>query len=537
MPQSVPTTVIPGVEIARTGTWHASTGTFTFTREHLDAAAAASLDPQLRDPVIKIGHDGVLGDGAPAVGRVANLRTHETADGGYALVGDLVVPEALAEIAPIAYPARSIEGAFHYQTAPTAREYPFVMTGVALLGETLPAIESLNDLYDLFQGKVAASGPTEVITFTREDPTMSNVKASIAIGAVVDQFYDQLSADAPTSWAYVQETWSDFLVVVGTDGELYQVPWTDKGDGLAEFGKPVRVAVQYVPDPDSAEDGPVPGSLAQLSRGTSVLLARGNVAAKKYTEDEKEALYKEGKAMKNSDGTIDFPIADKSDLKNAIRSIGRAKDEDAAKKFIKKRAKALDASDLIPDTWAHGETAPLTISEGAGPSESMSDTAPTSTDVTASAATEETVEASATTETVQAANSTDVISVEAARAAESAGPEVAVALAAMRAAGFETIAAAHLVELQAAAQELADLREARRVEAREAFITEAAARGLIVPAQFDSVRASYDSNEVACRTMVENAVPKLPVAPVGTTASATDADSINQIIERFKAAR
>jgi hypothetical protein len=50
-----------------------------------------------------------------------------------------------------------------------------------------------------------------------------------------------------------------------------------------------------------------------------------------------------------SDGA--FPIANKSDLKNAIQSFGRAKNKDLAKKHIVKRAKALGASDLIPEKW------------------------------------------------------------------------------------------------------------------------------------------------------------------------------------------
>ena len=44
-----------------------------------------------------------------------------------------------------------------------------------------------------------------------------------------------------------------------------------------------------------------------------------------------------------------FPIANVEDLKNAIQSIGRAKDPDAAKAHIKKRAR-----DLGHETTAAG---------------------------------------------------------------------------------------------------------------------------------------------------------------------------------------
>jgi len=62
----------------------------------------------------------------------------------------------------------------------------------------------------------------------------------------------------------------------------------------------------------------------------------------------REKLAKEGKALK--DGS--FPIRNVSDLKNAIQAYGRAKDKDAAKKHIIKRAKDLQRYyDLIPEEW------------------------------------------------------------------------------------------------------------------------------------------------------------------------------------------
>jgi adenine-specific DNA methylase len=62
----------------------------------------------------------------------------------------------------------------------------------------------------------------------------------------------------------------------------------------------------------------------------------------------REKLAKEGKALK--DGS--FPIRNVPDLKNAIKAFGRAKDKDAAKKHIIKRAKELQRYyDLIPEEW------------------------------------------------------------------------------------------------------------------------------------------------------------------------------------------
>ena len=67
---------------------------------------------------------------------------------------------------------------------------------------------------------------------------------------------------------------------------------------------------------------------------------------KEYNTDERESMAKSGEAL--PDGS--FPIADINDLKNAIQAFGRAKDQPAAAKHIAKRAKALGATDLIPDT-------------------------------------------------------------------------------------------------------------------------------------------------------------------------------------------
>jgi hypothetical protein len=62
----------------------------------------------------------------------------------------------------------------------------------------------------------------------------------------------------------------------------------------------------------------------------------------------REKLAKEGKAL--PDGS--YPIRNVSDLKNAIQAFGRAKDKDAAKKHIIKRAKDLQRYyDLIPEEW------------------------------------------------------------------------------------------------------------------------------------------------------------------------------------------
>jgi hypothetical protein len=65
------------------------------------------------------------------------------------------------------------------------------------------------------------------------------------------------------------------------------------------------------------------------------------------TKEKREEAAKKHEAL--PDGS--FPIKNKEDLKRAIHAYGRAKDKPAAKRHIKKRARALRAEDLLPDDW------------------------------------------------------------------------------------------------------------------------------------------------------------------------------------------
>jgi starvation-inducible DNA-binding protein len=69
-----------------------------------------------------------------------------------------------------------------------------------------------------------------------------------------------------------------------------------------------------------------------------------------FTKAQRDELAKAGKALR--DGS--YPIRNKADLKNAIRAIGRANKAKraAVKRHILKRAKALGATKLIPESWA-----------------------------------------------------------------------------------------------------------------------------------------------------------------------------------------
>jgi hypothetical protein len=63
--------------------------------------------------------------------------------------------------------------------------------------------------------------------------------------------------------------------------------------------------------------------------------------------EERRKLAEQGKAL--PDGS--FPIRNREDLKDAIQSYGRAKDKDEAKRWIKKRARELNAANELPEEW------------------------------------------------------------------------------------------------------------------------------------------------------------------------------------------
>jgi hypothetical protein len=63
--------------------------------------------------------------------------------------------------------------------------------------------------------------------------------------------------------------------------------------------------------------------------------------------EERRKLAERGKAL--PDGS--FPIRNREDLRDAIQSYGRAKDKDAAKRWITKRAHELNAAKELPEDW------------------------------------------------------------------------------------------------------------------------------------------------------------------------------------------
>lgn len=66
-----------------------------------------------------------------------------------------------------------------------------------------------------------------------------------------------------------------------------------------------------------------------------------------YSDESRTEMADEGVAL--PDGS--YPIKDEADLRNAIQAYGRAKDKEAAKAHIMKRASELGLDELIPENW------------------------------------------------------------------------------------------------------------------------------------------------------------------------------------------
>jgi hypothetical protein len=73
---------------------------------------------------------------------------------------------------------------------------------------------------------------------------------------------------------------------------------------------------------------------------------------REFSTATRERMAESGTAM--PDGS--FPIANRKDLMNAIRSVGRASSYAAAKEHIIRRARALNAMDMLPEDWKNKAT-------------------------------------------------------------------------------------------------------------------------------------------------------------------------------------
>jgi phage I-like protein len=169
---------IDSVPILRVGEGFPGTGCppggCKFTIEHLDEVVEAYwATKEALEPPIKLGHDEnqalLQEDGFPAAGWVSNLRRL-----GDRLLADLVnVPKQVADlIAAGAYHTVSAELLLNYDL--NGQKFPKILSGLALLGADLPAIDSLGGITALYQKLqlTAAEGATIVLNDINSKPTV-----------------------------------------------------------------------------------------------------------------------------------------------------------------------------------------------------------------------------------------------------------------------------------------------------------------------------------------------------------------------------
>lgn len=152
------------VELFKVGKWTDSGGhTNDWTIEDLAAIATAYNETKADvHPPIKLGHDDkqrFLGD-EPAAGWVENIRQV-----GSKLIGDFIkVPDAIATLIENgSYRSRSVELSPDFEVG--GKTYKWLLTGVALLGGRLPAVNGLADILKLYE----ADEKSNVFLFEGDD--------------------------------------------------------------------------------------------------------------------------------------------------------------------------------------------------------------------------------------------------------------------------------------------------------------------------------------------------------------------------------
>jgi hypothetical protein len=314
---------VPNVELLEVGdNWETSTGTFSWTMEDLQAAVAAQDDPGIRTPVVKLGHKDARFDGQPALGRIENLRL---SNNDQTLVGDLVgIPRWLAECMASAFPRRSIEGFFDFTTR-TGNTWAFALTGVALLGDAYPAIDTLEDIAALYGAEppvlVPADQNEQIVAAERgnmrvavrveaappQDPTPPSrtepryIEASVSYGDVSTAFYDTGPGGEPGNyWWWIRDVLAspNELIVDDDEGHLFRVSYTidtnGNGPDAVTFGDPQEVRVEYVDVAASRSlvryGNPVAAGRPRTRRAVSAGAPQTEVHDVQLTDDQIRAL-------------------------------------------------------------------------------------------------------------------------------------------------------------------------------------------------------------------------------------------------------
>lgn len=311
------------------------------------------------DPFAIIGHadpnnvKAIEGRGLYVKGMIDHLDQNPVAAQVHRLMGSRLLKEfSFGYTVPAGGETKAQDGA-----------YDLTEINLIEIGPTLKGVNPDTELLSL-KSAVAAHNKRKSYVDVEVPGTFEAIREAVmeALGAKYPQ-----PADPTKGWVSVN------LVATTPSQVVYQVCEYDGGEksdamysasyeldenGVATLGDPAEVRVEITPKAEAYQEL-VDFALKYkaLEQEEAEAWAQKIIDAefpeeeteekRQYSQAQRDEMAKNGQAM--PDGS--FPIADRADLENAIRAIGRAKDEAAAKRHIMKRARALGATDMIPDSW------------------------------------------------------------------------------------------------------------------------------------------------------------------------------------------
>lgn len=313
----VQTIDIDNVPICRIGEWSGLNGKATINQEVFDSVIAASQDSEIDQGRLKIGHistlNTALGDGAPAFGWIERPRMDPD---GVTLRGDIKsVPKKLAGLVGKAYKQVSVELRRNVET-PSGKKYPHVLSGLALLGASAPAVKGLDDLADLYASEAPDGGPEDECT---QSETMTvalgdalDTSPTVPVPSRVSGDDDTDSPDTPgadkegePTVAFLDQAREKLgLAKDATEDELLtalseNVSQDGENDAASENPAPEARDEDSAPETKTPEGGPetVTVSKAQWDDVTAQLKTLSDKAKAEHQEKVLEAALSEGRIV------------------------------------------------------------------------------------------------------------------------------------------------------------------------------------------------------------------------------------------------
>lgn len=233
--------------------------------------------------------------------------------------------------------------------------------GGCIAEKGMPGLLSVEGMAEeMFDGKVIDSGYSP-------DADMFVIDVQGKDGKAVEVFIDGTSAEV-MGWHKLDEsvfeqkaaidelslisfTDAAEIAVKSIDGHVVAVE-PDNFEGIDSYAVEIEGFDGKSYDVFVALDGEVLGyDKYEPEEAEEIEAEAAEIALKRaFTEEQRNSMAKEGNAL--PDGS--YPISNESDLRNAIQAFGRAKDKEAAKRHILKRARELGKENLIPAGWVAG---------------------------------------------------------------------------------------------------------------------------------------------------------------------------------------